>query len=329
MTLLMTGGAGFVGANVAHLAVERGHGVVVVDDLRSGARNAVPAQALFHYGDAGSKRTMTELLRATPCTTALHFAGAVLASASMDDPLSYYAENTAGLIGLLQACAAAGVSRFVFASTAAVYGDQAVRVAEEAQTSPISPYGRSKLMAEQILSDAVRATGGRAIVLRYFNVAGADPQARAGPVDASANHLIGAACEVALGRRAVLTIHGDDWPTHDGTGVRDYVHVHDLARAHLMAVERLEGLRPGSVETYNLGAGQGRSVREVVAAVGRASGASLPCHVAARRPGDVAELVADMSKARDVLGWTPWLGLDEMAAHALAWGRRPPSRPPS
>ena len=323
----MTGGAGFVGANVAHLAVDRGHEVIVVDDLSSGRRDNVPRSAVFQCGDAGSTPAMTRLLRKTQCATVLHFAGAVLAAQSMIDPLAYYDSNTAGLIGLLKACTAAGVTQFVFSSSAAVYGDkaapgeQAVPVTEQAPTLPVSPYGRSKLMAEQILRDAVRAMGARAVVLRYFNVAGADPQGRVGPYGASAAHLFKAACEVALGRSPALSIHGDDWPTHDGTGVRDYVHVHDLARAHLLAVDRLEQAQPGSVETYNLGAGCGRSVREVAAAVGRAAGRRLPCRVGPRRSGDVAALVADASKARDVLGWTPELGLDEMAAHALAWAR--------
>ena len=322
MALLMTGGAGFIGANVAHLAVEGGHEVVVVDDLRSGCRDNVPRSAVFRQGDAGSAAVMADLLCAAGCTAVLHFAGAVFAAESMADPLAYYAANTAGLIGLLEACAASGVTRFLLSSSAAVYGDRASWVAENAATAPVSPYGRSKLMAEQILCDAVRATGARAIVLRYFNVAGADPEGRAGPAEASAPPLVQAAGEVALGRRSALAIHGDDWPTPDGTGVRDYVHVHDLARAHLLAIKRLEQVAPGSVETYNLGAGCGRSVREVAAAISRAGGFSLPCRVGPRRPGDVAALVADISRARDVLNWTPRFSLEDTAAHALAWARR-------
>ena len=214
------------------------------------------------------------------------------------------------------------MKRLVFSSTAAVYGDAHARVDETAATLPVSPYGRSKLMAETILRDAAAASGLRAIALRYFNVAGADPAGRAGQSTAGATHLFKIACRVALGQEAALPVYGGDWPTRDGSGVRDYVHVDDLARAHLLALERLEAQADGSCEVYNLGSERGWSVREVARAVGQAAGTELACEARPRRAGDMAELVADASRARLALGWIPRWDLDAMAVHALAWERR-------
>ena len=321
MTLLITGGAGYIGSQTALVAIDAGRGVLVVDDLSAG--HAPPADANFAEADAGDTATMTALMRRHGVTEVIHFAASVVAPRSVLEPLLYYRNNVAVLIGLLGACAAAGVSRFVFSSTAAVYGNGDSPARECAPTRPVSPYGHSKLMAETVLRDVAAVTGLKAMALRYFNVAGADPAGRAGQNGAEATHLLKVACEVAAGRRGSLTIHGDDWPTRDGTGVRDFVHVHDIARAHLLALDQLSHeayVEPFSV--VNLGSGRGYSVREVVAAVSASAGAPLPTIRGPRRCGDVAEMVADIGLARKVLGWSPRFSLADIAAHALGWEKQ-------
>jgi UDP-glucose 4-epimerase len=321
MTLLITGGAGYIGGQTALAAMDAGRAVLVVDDLSAG--HPAPPGAIFIRADAGDAKAMARVMLRHGVTEVLHFAASVVAPRSVDEPLPYYRNNVGTLIGVLEACAAAAVSHVVFSSTAAVYGKGASPAREYAPVAPVSPYGHSKLMAETILRDLAAAKGPRVTVLRYFNVAGADPDGRAGQGGAAATHLVKIACEVATGQRQSMTIHGDDWPTADGTGVRDFVHVHDIARAHLLALDR----RGSAANTepfalFNLGSGRGYSVREVVEAMGAAAGRALPVTVGPRRPGDVAEMVADSERARTILGWTPRFGLGDIAGHALAWERK-------
>ncbi len=320
MTLLVTGGAGYIGSHTVLAALDAGRTVVIVDDLSAG--HAPPRGADFVQADAGDTEVMSRIMRRRGVTEVIHFAASVVAPRSVAEPLLYYRNNVGTLVGLLSACAAASVSRFVFSSTAAVYGDGKSPAAEDDDTAPVSPYGRSKLMAETILRDTAAATGLRAIALRYFNVAGADPDGRAGQGGGAATHLIKVACEVAAGRRTALTVHGDDWDTADGTGVRDFIHVHDVARAHLLALAKLSLQDSDSFSVVNLGSGKGYSVRAVADAVGASAGVVLPMILGPRRPGDVAEMVADTDLARRILGWTPRFNLRDIAAHALAWERK-------
>ena len=324
-TILITGGAGYIGSHVAWAALDAGRRVVVLDDLSTGRRQAIPPAAAFVKGDVTDVKAVAKVLQTHDVTSVLHFAGRLVAPESVRRPLDYYAVNVGGTTAVAQACVEADVRRLVLSSTAAVYGDARARVDEDAPTRPASPYGRSKLMAEQVLADAVSAHGLSVTALRYFNVAGADPAGRAGQSALGATHLFGASCTAALSASA-LEVFGEDWPTRDGTGVRDFVHVTDLARAHLLALDQLTAA-PGRFEVFNLGSEQGFTVREVAKAVGAAAGAPIKLRAAPRRPGDLAELVADASRARRRLSWSPRYGVSDIAAHALAWEVRSVGRP--
>ena len=320
--ILITGGAGYIGAHAAWAVLDAGFEAVVLDDLSSGLREAVPPAARFVEADVTDAAAVSRALREHPVEAVLHFAGRAVAPQSVARPLEHHRVNTGGAVALLEACVEAGVRRVVFSSTAAVYGDAQACAAEDAPTRPVSPYGRSKLAAEAVMADAARAHGLAVTALRYFNVAGADPAGRAGQSTPGATHLFKAACEAVLGRRPALEVFGEDWPTRDGTGVRDFVHVSDLVRAHLLALDRSARAAPGTFELFNLGSERGWSVREVAQAVGEAAGRPVPLRSAPRRPGDMAELVADAGRARAALGWTPRFGLADIAADALAWERR-------
>lgn len=320
LRVLVTGGAGYVGAHVALAALDAGLEVAVLDDLSTGVRAAVPAAAAFYQGSAGDRSLVREILRARRIQAVLHFAARTVVPESVADPLGYYLANTADACALFQACAESGVRKVVMSSTAAVYGfGKTVRVDETSPVAPASPYARSKLMVEQMLQDAAAAAALDAAILRYFNVAGADPQGRAGQSTAAATHLVKAACQAALGVRPKLEVFGTDWPTRDGTGLRDFVHVSDLARAHLAALAWV--MQASEARVFNLGSGVGYTVREVAAAVAAAAGRPLRQVERGRRPGDVAALVADCARARTDLGWAPEYGLADMAASALAWER--------
>jgi UDP-glucose 4-epimerase len=320
MTLLITGGAGYIGGQTALVAMDAGREVVVIDDLRTGG--AAPPGAIFVKADAGDTETVARVIRRHRVTEVIHFAASVVTPRSIREPLLYYDNNVGTLVGLLRACVTADVTRLVFSSTAAVYGDGVSPAMEDSPARPVTPYGRSKLMGETILRDVTAATDLSAVVLRYFNVAGADPAGRAGQGGDAATHLVKVACEVATGARAAITVHGDDWPTADGAGVRDFIHVHDVARAHLLALERLSATTDaGRYAVFNLGSGRGHSVLDVIAAVGAAAGRALPMTIGPRRPGDVAEMVADTGRARNGLGWTPCFSLGDIADHAMAWER--------
>ena len=320
--VLITGGAGYIGSHVVLALLEAGYPVVVVDDLLTGRRDAVAPAASFVEGDIGDVGLVAETISRHEIAAVMHFAGSIVVPESVADPLKYYLQNTCKSRGLIQACVEAGVGRFVFSSTAAVYGSVGDGpVPESAPTLPASPYGTSKLMTEWMLRDAASAHDLVYAALRYFNVAGADPQGRSGQSTPGATHLIKVACEVAAGRRPEMAIFGEDYETPDGTCVRDYIHVSDLAAAHLAALHDLESR--GRNLTLNCGYGRGYSVKQVLAAVERAAGSALEVRSGARRPGDVAEIVADASRIRQELGWQARHDdLDGIVRDALAWERR-------
>ncbi|MBK0398689.1 UDP-glucose 4-epimerase GalE [Limibaculum sp. M0105] len=322
MTVLVTGGAGYIGSHMVLALRDRGEDVVVLDTLATGRREAVPGDVPLVVGDVADRALVRDLIPRRGVDAIVHFAGSTVVPDSVANPLAYYANNTIGSHALISEAVAAGLGAFIFSSTAAVYGSGEGRpVAEDAPTLPESPYGASKLMTETMLRDADAAHGLPHVCLRYFNVAGADPAGRAGQSTPRATHLIKVACEAATGQRAGITVFGTDYPTPDGTCVRDYIHVSDLIDAHLAALDHLRG--GGGSQTLNCGYGRGHSVREVVTAVGRAAGQPIAVTEGPRRPGDMASLVADAGRIRDVLGWRPRHDdLDEIVRHALAWERR-------
>ncbi|MDT8344797.1 MAG: UDP-glucose 4-epimerase GalE [Thermohalobaculum sp.] len=322
MAVLVTGGAGYIGSHMVLALRDRGEAVVVLDTLATGRREAVPGDVPLVVGDVADRAGIEALIARHGVTAIAHFAGSIVVPESVVDPLGYYRNNTVGSHALISAAVAAGVAAFIFSSTAAVYGAGEGRpIAETAPAAPVNPYGWSKLMTEVMLRDAGAAHGLRHAALRYFNVAGADPAGRAGQATPKATHLIKVACEAAVGARAGVAIFGTDYPTPDGTCIRDYIHVSDLIGAHLLALDHLRG--GGESLTLNCGYGRGFSVREVLAAVGRAAGRQLGVREAPRRAGDPAALVADAGLIRARLGWRPAHDdLDEIVRHALAWERR-------
>jgi len=321
MAVLVTGGAGYIGSHMVLALVDAGEEVVVLDDLSTGFARAVHPKALFVQGDVADEALVGELIAKHGIDAVIHFAARIVVPDSVSDPLGYYLSNTVKSRALLAATIAAGVKRFVFSSTAAVYGMPAENpVRENAPTYPMSPYGTSKLMTEWMLRDAAAAHGINYVALRYFNVAGADPQGRSGQSTANATHLIKVACETALGKRNRMEVFGTDYPTADGTCVRDYIHVTDLVAAHLDALRHL-GAGGGSL-TLNCGYGRGYSVLDVIDTMKRLSGKDFPVFYAPRRPGDPAAIVAGADRIRAELGWQPKLdNLSTIITHALAWER--------
>ncbi|MDJ0945389.1 MAG: UDP-glucose 4-epimerase GalE [Kiloniellales bacterium] len=321
-TVLVTGGAGYIGSHVVLALLEAGYPVVVVDDLSTGRRDAVAPAAAFVEGDIGDPQLVAKTVRDRGVGAVMHFAGSIVVPESVADPLKYYLQNTCKSRGLIQCCVEAGVGRFVFSSTAAVYGSVGDGpVPESAPTLPASPYGTSKLMTEWILRDVAAAHDLSYAALRYFNVAGADPKGRSGQSTPGATHLIKVACEVAAGKRPSMEIFGEDYETPDGTCVRDYIHVTDLADAHLAALRDLE--ENGRNLTLNCGYGRGYSVKRVLESVERVAGFALNVRSGPRRPGDVAEIVADASMIRQQLGWQArHEDLDGIVRDALAWERK-------
>ncbi|HSN72070.1 MAG TPA: UDP-glucose 4-epimerase GalE [Steroidobacteraceae bacterium] len=321
MSILVTGGAGYIGSHVVRQLGERGEDVVVLDNLSTGFKRAVLCGTLV-VGDTGDKALVARILAEHDIETVMHFAAHTIVPESVANPLKYYRNNTCATRSLLECCQQAGVSHFVFSSTAAVYGVPAGGFAsEDTPTSPINPYGTSKLMSEWMLRDLAAATPLRYVALRYFNVAGCDPGGRIGQSTVGATLLTKVACEVAVGRRSRLSIFGTDYETPDGTGVRDYIHVEDLATAHLKALDYLRAA--GDSVTLNCGYGHGFSVREVIATVERAAGHKLEVVEEARRPGDPPHLVACADRIREVLGWQPAFDdLLEIARSQLAWERK-------
>jgi len=320
MTVLVTGGAGYIGSHAVLALLDRGENVVVIDDLSTGTDWIVPADVPFIVGDIGDQDRVAKLLADHGIDAIMHFAGSIVVPDSVADPLGYYGNNTVKSHALIKAAIDGGVGHFIFSSTAAVYGmPDTMPVLETAPLAPVSPYGASKMMTEMMLRDAAFAHPRlRYVALRYFNVAGADPLGRAGQSTPRATHLIKVACETALGKRPKISIFGCDYPTADGTCIRDYVHVTDLAEAHVNALAYLR--RGGGSDVFNCGYSKGYSVREVVDAVRRVSGIDFLAEEVQRRPGDPAAIVANADKICSTLGWQPQHNnLDEIVRLALAW----------
>jgi UDP-glucose 4-epimerase len=319
MAVLVTGGAGYIGSHMALELIGAGETVIVLDDLSTGLQQLVPPEAKFYLGDVGDRALLTHIFNSYEIDTVFHFAGAIIVSDSVINPLEYYANNTVNSCTLLSAVVAHRIPHFIFSSTAAVYGvpDRA-RISEDTPLHPISPYGTSKLMTERMLADTAAAHRLRYCALRYFNVAGADPEGRSGLSSLRSTHLIKIACETAAGKRPYMQIFGTDYPTPDGTCIRDYVHVSDLAHAHWLALKHLRG--GGESQVLNCGYGRGFSVREVIDMVKRVSGTDFDVRIAERRQGDPAELIASPEKIRAVLPWQPEFdNLEVIVRHALNW----------
>jgi UDP-glucose 4-epimerase len=322
MSILVTGGAGYIGSHMAHELADVGERVVALDNLSTGFDWAVAKGVPLVIGDTGDQNLVGQIIREYKVDSIIHFAGSVVVPDSVRDPLSYYKNNTVNSRALIETAIRHSVRHFIFSSTAAVYGNPAqIPVTEDAVTVPTSPYGWSKLMTEIMLRDAAAAHDLRHVILRYFNVAGADPSCRTGQSTKNATHLIKVAVEAALGLRPKLEIYGTDYPTLDGTCIRDYIHVSDLVLAHSVALRHLRG--DGASLTLNCGYGHGFSVREVVEMVKRVSGVDFKVEIAPRRPGDPAQIVAASDRARAMLGWKPqYDDLATIIAHALAWEQR-------
>ena len=322
MSVLVTGGAGYIGSHMALELVDAGEDVLVLDNLSTGFRWAVPDGAAFAEGNVGDAELVARLLRDNPIDAILHFAGSIVVPDSVSDPLGYYLNNTCNSRTLIACAVAAKIPNFIFSSTAAVYGIPEINpVTEEAALQPISPYGSSKLMTETMLTDTAKAHPLRFVALRYFNVAGADPKGRSGQSTPRATHLIKVASETALGMRPSLDVYGTDYETPDGTCVRDYIHVTDLVRAHLDALRYLRA--GGESVVLNCGYGQGFSVLDVVEAVKRAAQTDFSVRTVGRRAGDPPALMACADRIHEVLGWEPQLNdLDTIVEGALAWEKR-------
>ncbi len=324
MNVLVTGGAGYIGSHAVKQLAESGHRVVTIDNLSRGHRQAVHPKAEFHQIDLAETAALADLLRRHEVDCVMHFAALICVGESVGEPLTYYQNNTAGAISLLRAMEAAGVKRFVFSSSAAVYGEpEGTPIVETMRQEPINPYGWSKWFVERILKDYAASDAQFAhVALRYFNVAGAAADGSLGEDHDPETHLIPLLLHAAQGRRGKLTVFGTDYPTPDGTCIRDYIHVDDLCTAHVAA---MEALAPGDARVYNLGIGRGYSVKEVVDSAKRVSGKAIPIEYGDRRPGDPAVLYADSHKVQDELGWSPrYTEVDEIVASAWKWFERHP-----
>ena len=319
MAVLVTGGAGYIGSHMVLNLADAGEKVVVLDNLVTGFDWAIDGRAEFEQGNAGDVDFVLGLIKKHGITEIIHFAGSIVVPESVVDPLKYYANNTATSRSLIEAAVKGGVKHFIFSSTAAVYGMTGLApVVETTPLSPISPYGRSKLMTELMLADVAVAHPITYGVLRYFNVAGADPQGRSGQSSPTATHLIKVACQAALGQREKMDIFGTDFETPDGTGVRDYIHVTDLIAAHALLLKHLRA--GGESQTLNCAYGRGYSVREVVETVRKVTGVNIRADEGPRRAGDPASITATGEKVRSVLGWVPQhADLTEIVESAYAW----------
>lgn len=319
MTVLVTGGAGYIGSHMVLALVDAGQKVVVLDNLSTGFSWMVHPKAQFIQGDIGDEELVSRIIQDHGVDSIVHFAGSIVVPDSVGDPLGYYLNNTVKSRSLISAAVRNQVARFIFSSTAAVYGDaKESPISEATVLNPVSPYGTSKLMTEMMLRDTAAAHPLNYVALRYFNVAGADPQCRSGQSSRRATHLIKVAIQAALGERSHLDVFGTDYPTRDGTCLRDYIHVSDLARAHMLALDYLRA--GGESMIMNCGYGRGSSVLEVIEAVKRVSDVDFEVRLGDRRPGDPATLIAGAFRIRDTLGWKPALDdLETIIAHALAW----------
>jgi UDP-glucose 4-epimerase len=322
--ILVTGGAGYIGSHTAHACVDAGFEVTVLDDLSTGSEAAIPASARFVRGDIADRALLDRLFAENDFSAVLHFAGRIVVPESVENPIKYYRENTVVTLGLLDAMVAAKIPAIIFSSTAAVYQprEDGAPLGEEAEKVPLSPYGQSKLMTEAMIRDIGAAHGLAAGILRYFNVAGADPKGRTGQSTPNATHLLKVASQVATGQRSHMDIFGEDYDTRDGTCIRDYIHVSDLADAHVKTLDHV--LRHGGQVTLNCGYGRGSTVKEVIAAAEAVTGAKIDARPAPRRAGDAPVLISDNRRIKELLpDWKPQHdSLEEMASSAIAWERR-------
>ena len=321
--VLVTGGAGYIGSHAVLALRDAGWPVAVVDNLSTGFAFAVPEDVPLYEGDIADAVLLDQIFLEQGTKAIMHFAGSIVVPESVENPLGYYENNTVKSRALIEAAVRGGVDHFIFSSTAATYGTpETSPVSEDTPKQPINPYGWSKLMTEQMLSDASVAHGFNHCALRYFNVAGADPQGRTGQSTAGATHLIKVACEAATGKRDGVSVFGTDYDTPDGTGVRDYIHVSDLAAAHVLALEALIE-QPDRSLTMNCGYGRGFSVLEVLDAVDRVTNVTIERRMEPRRAGDPGELVSDPSRIRATLPWKPqYADLDQIITHAMQWERK-------
>ena len=321
MTILVTGGAGYIGSHMVHALVDAGESVVVLDNLSTGFNWAVPPGVPLVVGESGDQALVTALIAEHGVDAIIHFAASIVVPDSVANPLEYYRNNTVNSRAMIETAVRTGVRYLIFSSTAAVYGNPLrIPINEDDATVPMSPYGSSKLMTEIMLRDAGAAHGLNYLILRYFNVAGADPLLRTGQSTKGATHLIKVAAETALGLRPAMEVFGTDYETPDGTCIRDYIHVSDLVRAHADALRHLRG--GGASVTLNCGYGHGFSVREVIDTVKRVAGVDFKVKSSGRRPGDPAAIIADAGRIRALLGWAPQFDdLETIVDHALKWER--------
>jgi UDP-glucose 4-epimerase len=322
MTVLVTGGAGYIGSHMVWELIDAGERVVVLDNLSTGFRWAVPDDVPLIIGDFGDEELVSRIIRENAIESIIHFAAKIVVPDSVSDPLGYYLNNTAKARSLIACAVAGGVKKFIFSSTAAVYGEPQQNPVTETETlKPINPYGRSKWFVEMMLEDTARATDLRYVVLRYFNVAGADPKGRTGQSTANATHLIKVAVQAALGQRKGMEVYGTDYPTPDGSCLRDYIHVTDLVRAHMDALRYLRD--GGDSLTCNCGYQRGYSVLDVIKVVKQVSGVDFDVKLSGRRAGDPAAIVASNLRIRETLNWKPQHdNLQEIVQQALDWERR-------
>lgn len=322
MSVLVTGGAGYIGSHMVIDLLNAGENVYVIDDLSNGFDWAVQVPEHLYVGDVADEALVDRIIREHEIEAVIHFAGSIVVPESVANPLKYYLNNTARSRTLIERCVKGGVKHFIFSSTAAVYGMTGIdAVSEDVPLNPISPYGRSKLMTEWMLRDVAAAHDMTFVALRYFNVAGGDPKGRVGQSTANATHLIKVACQTSLGMRPYIEVFGEDYPTPDGTCVRDYIHVSDLAAAHTAALNYLRG--GGESLIANCGYGHGFSVKEVLKSVEKAAGHPFEIRRAPRRAGDPASVVSNPALIKSTFGWKPaYDDLDTIVTHALAWERK-------
>ncbi len=319
MAVLVTGGAGYIGSHMVWELLDAGEDVVVLDNLSTGFEWALPAEAAFYKGDVADRRLVRRIIKQHQVDAIIHFAGSVVVPDSIANPLGYYENNTCKSRALIANAVECGVKHFIFSSTAAIYAaGGAEPLDEEALVAPQTPYGMSKLMVELMLRDVAIAHPLNYAVLRYFNVAGADPKGRTGQSTAGATHLIKVVCEAAAGKRGHVDVYGSDYDTPDGTGIRDFIHVSDLTLAHRLALHRLRS--DGGNLVANCGYGHGYSVREVIASAKKLTGSDFRVNFAPRRPGDLGSVIANAGRARKELAWTPKFdALDDIIETSLAW----------
>ena len=324
MAILVCGGAGYIGSHAVHALIEKGEQVVIVDNLQTGHRGALNPKAKFYEGDIRDASVLDKIFTENKVEAVIHFAANSLVGESMEKPLLYFNNNVYGMQVLLEAMVRHGVDKIVFSSTAAVYGEpKRVPIHEDDETCPTNTYGETKLTMEKMMKWVSRANGVRYVSLRYFNAAGALPDGAIGEDHATETHLIPLILQVPTGRRDHITVFGDDYPTPDGTCLRDYIHVVDLADAHVLALEYLR--KGGASDIFNLGNGQGFSVKEMIAAAEKATGRSIKVEIGARRAGDPAQLIASSEKARSVLGWKPqFTDVEQVIGTAWRWHEHHP-----